>query len=89
MAAKLPRKWIAGPLAQIKLRPVDKWVEYQHRSGFRPYFDTWVEAHAWLVEKANRDLAMAKRTHEAAVRHQQRVQAMQPPPDAEQGGGGR
>ena len=67
-----PKKWFPSPYtAQISLRKVDKWAEYQKAQ--KPYFDTWEEAHtqamAWAkraIERAHSSAAAAKREIKAA-----------------------
>lgn len=78
MAKKLPMKWFPGYTAQIRLRKVDKWAEHFAKHG-SPYFDTWEEAHLYMVEKAKKDLDQCKRNFDSAKRHLSKVEALKKP----------
>jgi hypothetical protein len=84
MAKALPKKWFAGFKASISLRKVDKWAE--HRKSFRPYFDTWEEAHLHMLCAAEKRLDKAKREAKSAERHLEKVRSLKTP-NAELSGG--
>jgi len=69
-----PKKWFTSPIAKISCRKVDKWAERMRQH--RPYFDTWEEAHQWMLVKAKQDLEAAKKRFASAERHLKKVQQM-------------
>src|SRR5262249_16866154 len=74
MAKALPRAYFAGYMAHIHYRKVDRFAE--SRKAFVPYFDTWAEAHAYMLNKAKNDLKKAQRDLASATRHLAKVSAM-------------
>jgi hypothetical protein len=76
---KLPLKWFPQCTAQIRLRKVDKWAEQFARNGISPYFDTWEEAHDYMMQKAITAEARAIKEVASAKRHLARVQALKKP----------
>lgn len=78
MAKKLEMKWFPSNYGKaIKLKKVDKWAKMQ--AEFCPYFDTWEEAHAWLVKRATERMASAVRELPKAYQHLEDVRRMIPP----------
>ena len=77
MAKALPKKWFAGFTASISLRKVDKWAE--HNKAFRPYFNTWEEAHLHMLGKAEKRLDSAKREAKSAELHLAKIRDLKTP----------
>ncbi|MBS0200480.1 MAG: hypothetical protein JSR70_08525 [Proteobacteria bacterium] len=78
MEEKLEMKWFPSDHGRsIKLKKVDKWAKMH--ADFCPYFDTWEEAHAWLVKRATDRMASAVREIPKAHQHLEVVRAMTPP----------
>ncbi|MBB3802022.1 hypothetical protein FHR47_002270 [Xanthomonas arboricola] len=63
--------------ARICRRSVDKYA--QRNSAWRPYFDTWQEAHAWLQRRAEAELAKSFAAASADRKHLARVLALKEP----------
>lgn len=80
MSKPNPKKWFSSHIAKISFRKVDKWAE--NFKKYRPYFDTWEEAHQFMLERAKIDLAIAMKAAASAERHLKKVQAMKPPSEA-------
>jgi biotin-(acetyl-CoA carboxylase) ligase len=76
---KLPMKWFPQCIAQIRFRKVDKWAEQFARNGITPYFDTWEEAHAYMLQKAITAETKATKALASAKRHLERVKALKKP----------
>jgi len=74
MAKANPKKWFPGYIAKIYFRKVDAWAK--RRKQYQPYFDTWEEAHNYMLEKAKEDLAKSKKALASAERHLKKVQSM-------------
>lgn len=72
-----PKAWFTSPLAKITYRSVDKWAHYN--SKFRPYFDTWKEAHEWMIAKADDRLKRATAELKSATAHHAKVKALTEP----------
>lgn len=72
-----PKKYFPQPVAKINFRKMDQWAE--KRKEFAPYFDSWQEAHAYMLTRAETALKRARRKVESAKRHLVKVQAMTPP----------
>jgi hypothetical protein len=84
MAKKLPLKWFPSKwMAQIKLHKVDEWAEHWAKHG-SPYFDTWEEAHEYMLEKAIKRVDMARKDYTAAERYLARVKVLAKPQDTAQ-----
>lgn len=79
MAKKLPRKFFPGYTATITFSKVDRWAEMHAKTGIRPYFDTWEEAHSHMMLKAGEKLKRAERDLASAKRHFIKVSAMKKP----------
>lgn len=85
MAKKLPKKWFPNSyIVSLRERKVDKWAE--HFKEHRPYFDTWQDAHQWMVsngeariDEAKKNLERAKKELKSAERYLEKTQAMQEP----------
>lgn len=77
MAKANPKAWFTSPIAKVTYRSVDKWARYNER--FRPFFPTWGEAHAWMLEKAEDRAKKAEREYKSAVRHLAKIKEMQAP----------
>lgn len=77
MAKANPKAWFTSPIAKITYKSVDKHAHYQER--FRPFFPTWAEAHAWMLEKAKTELLRAERDAKRARRFLEKVQALKEP----------
>jgi hypothetical protein len=52
-------------------------------SQYRSYHKTWADVHAWLLAKAERDVAAARFRLERAQGEHGRIKGMKPPADAE------
>jgi hypothetical protein len=75
MAVAYPRKWFVNLyFGRIKLGRVTRMAESMR--NITPYFDTWEEAHAHLVEMAVVRLKKAKAELPAAERNLARVKAL-------------
>lgn len=79
MAKKLPLKYFPGLNAAIKLKKVDMWAEMWARQGTQPYFDTWKEAHSYMLEKAIKKQAQLEKELASAKRHLAKVRVMLEP----------
>jgi len=77
MARANPKAWFTSPIAKITYKSVDAHARYQER--WRPFFETWAEAHAWMLEKAKAKLVEADREAKRARRFLEKVQAMKEP----------
>lgn len=74
MAKANPKAYFPGCIAQISYRKVDAWARRQEK--YKPFFETWAEAHAHMLEKAKEDLKRKERDCLLAKRHLAKVQAM-------------
>lgn len=70
-----PKAYFTSPIAKISYRSVDKWAKYNEK--FRPYFPTWAEAHAWMLDREATRLAKAERELASAKRALAKIKAMQ------------
>lgn len=78
MAAKLPAAWFPNPyMGTIRRLKVDRFAPV-HPSLY-PYFDTWAEAHEWLVDKAKKDLEKSSRELESNRKRLMRALEMTDP----------
>ncbi|WP_372362874.1 hypothetical protein ACCQ10_09260 [Xanthomonas sp. NCPPB 1325] len=78
MAKKNPAAYFPSVgTARICRRAVDKYA--QRNSTWRPYFDTWQEAHAWLQRRAEEKLAKSFAAAAADRKHLARVLALKEP----------
>lgn len=64
-------------LGVIGYRKVDKWAEYQKVN--RPYFETWEEARAYLLDYNQKQLAMALANSTRYQKKLAKVMAMKRP----------
>jgi hypothetical protein len=76
MTAPNPRAFFPWPIAKISCKKVGVWEERQR--SYRPYFDTWAEAHAYMLAQAMLKAQGAERALKSAKRHLANVRAMQP-----------
>lgn len=76
MAKENPKAYFPGCIAQISYKKVD--AHARQWAKFKPFFDTWAEAHAHMLEKAKEDLKRKERDYLSAKRHLAKVTAMQP-----------
>lgn len=79
MAKALPKKYFPGWNAKIYLSKVDRWAEMHAKNGVRPYFDTWKEAHDYMVDRATRKVVRLEKELAAEKRHLAKVQGMTEP----------
>lgn len=77
MTKALPKAYFPGSVAKISYRKVDKWAVAW--KAHWPYFDTWEEAHAYMLDKATKHANRAKKEAAAAERHLKRVMEMEKP----------
>lgn len=77
MARANPKAWFTSPIAKITYRPVDKYARYQER--WRPFFDTWSEAHKWMMARATERLTKAQAEMKSATAHLNKIKAMTEP----------
>lgn len=71
---KAERKYFPSYTAAISYRKVDKYAEQWKEH--RPFFDTWKEAHDYMVEKAMKTIEKLSRQLASEVRHLAKVQKM-------------
>lgn len=76
-----PKAWFTSRIARISFKKVDKWALYH--SKFYPYFDTWQEAHDWMLAKADERLKRATAELDSATRHRMKLKAMEKPNEPE------
>jgi hypothetical protein len=74
MKQPLPKKYFPGCIAVIYYRKEDGYA-VQMRKHF-PYFDTWKEAHEYMLDKAEKKVNQMERDLASAKRHLARVQSM-------------
>jgi hypothetical protein len=80
MAKTLPKKWFpVHGQAKICLRKVDRWAEMHAKTGISPYFGTWEEAHAYMLDKATKKRNTLVRDLASIERHLAKVQVMSKP----------
>lgn len=72
-----PKAWFTSPLAKITYKSVDKWAE--NWRTHRPYFQTWKEAHDWMLTKADDRLKKAQAELKSATMHRMKLKAMEEP----------
>lgn len=77
MAKANPKAWFTSPIAKISYKSVDKFS--MSWKAIRPYFDTWKEAHDYMVEKAKTSIARYERDAASARRHLAKLQSMSDP----------
>lgn len=72
-----PKAYFPGSTGRISYRKVDKIAQSwrQHR----PYFDTWGEAHVFVVTSAEQALKKAQIQLNIAIKHHLKVTAMKEP----------
>ena len=75
---KLPMAYFPGCVAIIYYRKVDKWAKAWEKH--HPFFETWQEAHSYMLEEAKKKKAFAEKELASAIRHLKKVEAMQEPP---------
>lgn len=77
-----PKKWFPdGYMAVLKFRQPRMWDDYEPSPY--PRFDTWAEAHQFMMKRAAQKIENAKSDLAAAERHLKKVRAMQPPAEGE------
>lgn len=79
MAAKLPKAYFPGCIAAIYYRKVDKWAERHAKTGIQPYFNTWKEAHTYMLETTTKKIKRLEKDLASQRRHLAKVQAMNEP----------
>lgn len=77
MAKANPKAWFTSPIAKISYRSVDKWAERQ--AVYRPYFNTWREAHDWMVRRAQDEVIKFEKRAETYRRQLAKLNAMTDP----------
>jgi hypothetical protein len=77
MAKANPKAYFPGYIAQISYRKVDRTA--QAWRAHRPYFDTWKEAHDFMLERARARLKKSQAEIASAKRHLGKVEAMKEP----------
>lgn len=72
-----PKAYFPGCIAQISYKKVGKLDQSwrQHR----PYFDTWSEAHDFMLTRSEQDLKKAQAQLNSAISHHLKVTAMEEP----------
>ena len=80
MAKANPKAYFPGYIAQISYRKVDRTAQMWRAHW--PYFDTWKEAHDFMLERARAQLKKAQAELASARRHLDKVEAMKEPPHA-------
>ena len=78
MAKKLPLAYFPGYIAAIYKRKVDKWAQYRAKTG-TPYFETWIEAHGYMLNRARTAVARLEKDLASAKRHLAKVEKMEEP----------
>lgn len=83
-------KWVTRPwgeriMSELVERETDTSVFIGGRrntkiTAYRAYHDTWDQAHAYLLEGAERELAQARRALEVAQTRRDNIKGMKPPP---------
>ncbi|GIK44745.1 MAG: hypothetical protein K8L99_32810 [Anaerolineae bacterium] len=71
-----PMAYFPQGIAKISYKKVDAWAERQKTTW--PFFETWEEAHAFMVERAKKDIKKAERELASSKRHLASVLAMPP-----------
>ena len=81
MAKANPKAWFPGSDARMSYKSVDKHARSLAVAlpDYRPYFDTWREAHKWMVARADRRLKKAQDELKSAATHHAKVRAMAEP----------
>lgn len=77
MAKTNPKAWFTSSIAKIAYRTVDRWA--RNMSQFRPYFQTWKEAHEWMLAKSAERVKKAKAELKSAIAHHEKVAALKEP----------
>lgn len=72
-----PKAWFTSPIAKLSYRSVDVWARRNEK--FRPFFPTWKEAHAWMLERATERLKRAQAELKSATKHIEKIAAMKEP----------
>lgn len=81
MAKANPKAWFPGCTARISYKAVDKWA--RNFAHIHPWFDTWGEAHAYLLQQADARLKKAQAELKSATSHRAKVAAMVEPAAAQ------
>lgn len=80
MAKPNPKRWFPSNFtARISLRKVDRYAEAQ--KAYKPYFETWDEAHAHMLADAKRELDRARVSFKSAERRLKNVAELLTPND--------
>lgn len=77
MAKANPKAWFTSPIAKITYKSVDKYARCQER--WRPFFPTWTEAHAWMLERATERLKKAQAELKSATAHLAKIKELKEP----------
>lgn len=78
MAKANPKAWFPnGYMARMSYKSVGK--HERAWSNTRPYFDTWAEAHGWMLAVAEKRLKRAQADLKSATRYHAKVKAMSEP----------
>ena len=76
---KSPMKYVAGYIAKIYYRKYGKWEQYCERNGTEHYFDTWKEAHDFMITDTKKKIERAERDLASHKRHLAKVLKMEEP----------
>lgn len=76
MAKANPKAYFPGHIASISYKKVDAWARRQEK--YQPYFDTWAEAHQYMVTRAEENLKRRESEFSSAKRHLAKVRIMSP-----------
>ncbi len=77
MAKANPKAFFPGVVATISYKKVDAYA--QRQASFKPFFDTWEEAHQFMLDRAMKKLELASRELERHRKRLASVLAMKPP----------
>lgn len=77
MAKKLPLAYFPGCIAAIYKRKVDRHAEAWKIHS--PFFETWLEAHGYMLNKARTAVARLEKDLASAKRHLAKVEKMEEP----------
>lgn len=77
MARANPKAYFPGHTGRISYRKVDKTAQMWRKH--RPYFDTWTEAHDFMLADAENELKKAQAQLNRAINHHLKVAVMKEP----------
>ena len=72
-------KYVPGCIAKIYYRKYDKWARYYESHGTENYFDTWKEAHDFMVADTKKKIERLERDVKSEKRHLDKVLRMEEP----------